>query len=379
MAVFTDFPGGSAVVKNIDQERQIIRIVPESNPGRGWEVWWYFRVEGLKVGSTITFEVTSNGFGLPDKAQFSYDNKKWAHIDQAGERKGRTLMIYSQKVIQSTVWLAWGPPFVLSDAEALVKKVTKKPYARSLELARSIEGRSVPAVVVSQKGTASKNRPVIWVQARSHAWESGSSWVGRGFIEWLVSKDPLAESLRKNALIYFVPVLDVDNVESGAGGKQQLPHDHYWDWSASPHFPEVRAAKSKISGFIADKSLKVFMDLHNPGAGNKEVLFFVPAKPLLISSRLQQQDEFFKIAKEEMGGPSGFKGLLGPIGEGWDALKEPACDCWVADESNKAGLDALAVTMETPWNISEGNQSGYLSRGAELGRSIARFVLADKP
>ena len=36
----------------------------------------------------------------------------------------------------------------------------------------------------------------VWIQARQHAWETGGSWVSRGLIEWLVSDDPRAETLR---------------------------------------------------------------------------------------------------------------------------------------------------------------------------------------
>src|SRR5262245_56978727 len=73
----SDFSGGSATVLSIDQQSRMIRIRPESNPDRGWECWWYFKLEGCQPGEKITFEVNYNGFALPDRAHFSDDNRTW--------------------------------------------------------------------------------------------------------------------------------------------------------------------------------------------------------------------------------------------------------------------------------------------------------------
>ena len=62
-------------------------------------------------------------------------------------------------------------------------------------------------------------------------------------MEWLVSDDPRAETLRKAAKIYVVPIMDIDNVAIGAGGKDQKPHDHNRDWSDQPHWHSVAAAQ----------------------------------------------------------------------------------------------------------------------------------------
>ena len=106
----------------------------------------------------------------------------------------------------------------------------------------------------------------VWVQARQHAWEAGSSWVGRGFAEWAASDDPAAIDLRRRASIWYVPIMDVDRVAIGAGGKESTPRDHNRDWSDHPHYPAVAAAQSRI--LAADKAgrFDLFVDLHNPGS-----------------------------------------------------------------------------------------------------------------
>ena len=371
LRVISDFPGGSAKVVSIDQTNAVIRISPAGNPDRGFVCWWYFKVEGVEVGTSLTLEVSASGWGRPDQAQFSYDNRTWNQT-APGEQKARNLTAYHLQVASNEVWIAWGPPFLLQDATNLISETCRSsPYATSFELARTREGRIVPAMKISQPGVADKGRYGIWVQARQHAWESGSSWVGRGFVEWLVSNDPAAEALRKKADIYFVPIMDVDNVELGNGGKNQKPHDQYWDWGTSPYFPEVQAAIERISALESGGRFDLFMDLHDPGAQDRNILFYTPAQPLLVAERLTNQNYFLKIAQEEMTGPISFIGQLGPAGATYDPVKDPASDCWIAHNCRP---HVVALVLETPWNTPASTQAGYLKTGEQLGRCIEQYL-----
>ena len=47
LSVDIDFPGGSGVAIEIDQDEQRIVIDPSDFPGKGWRCWWYFKVSGL--------------------------------------------------------------------------------------------------------------------------------------------------------------------------------------------------------------------------------------------------------------------------------------------------------------------------------------------
>lgn len=60
IAVTTDFPGGSAIVKSIDRKSGIIHITPKTQSERGWPCWWYLKVEGAKKGQFITLKLTAS-------------------------------------------------------------------------------------------------------------------------------------------------------------------------------------------------------------------------------------------------------------------------------------------------------------------------------
>ena len=212
--VSTGFPGGSGTVLDVDQEQRIIRLMPTDHPGRGWRCWWYVRLTGLTPGKAITLDVGDAPWATPDQATWSGDDgTSWQHT-KPGKRSGKRIR-YSLTPDTESLLVAWGPPFVPSDAKALVSKLAAaSSSAESFNLCRTREGRDTPALRVK----TAANLPLVWIQARQHAWESGASWVCRGFAEWLLSDAPEAKHLRSNAEIVIVPIMDIDNVHRGAGG-----------------------------------------------------------------------------------------------------------------------------------------------------------------
>jgi hypothetical protein len=388
LQVHSDFPGGSATVLSIDPANNTVHITPAADPKRGFPCWWYFRLDGVDTSRPVVLEVTANqgmvqtgtpgktrkfaaDWSLPEYAAFSTDGTNWEHTERSEKQGGHS--VYRINAAASTLWLAWGPPFTLKDADQLIRKTCAlSPYAKSFVLARTRGGRPVPGVRIAQPGaTTDSRRYTVWIQARQHAWESGSSWVARGFAEWLVSNDPAAESLREKAAIVIIPVMDVDSVETGQGGKEQIPHDQDEDWGSAPYFPEVAAGMEKLSALAKADRLDLFLDLHNPGYSARDIDFYLPAVPLLFPERVANDDNFLKIVQEQMTGAIKFNGRIGPDGKTYDPAVDKSVDTWTAAQSRP---HAISFTMEIPWNISAGTQDGYLKVGEQLGRSIDRYL-----
>jgi zinc carboxypeptidase len=372
LQILTDFPGGSARVQGIDQETRTVRLVPTPHPDRGWACWWYFKLQGVRPGETITLEVGTDSFAKPDQAMFSLDNHVWVHTAPGRREKDR--IIYHHRVDATDAWFAWGPPYVLEHARALVERAAKvTPDAIAFELCKSREGRPVPALRFSPPGVTNPGaaaRAGIWIQARQHAWESGSSWVGQGLVEWLLSEDPRAAELRKKAEICFVPIMDVDNVARGAGGKNQKPQDHNRDWSESPHWPEVRAAMQHIAALNAAGRFDLFIDLHNPAPNDRVPEFFLPPRELLSARGKTNLERFLAAATEEMKGPLAFTGKTRDTGPKYDPNWERISKTWIVRRTRD---HVVAVTLETSWNTPHSTQEGYRRVGRELGLAIERY------
>lgn len=389
LTVSADFPGGSAEVQAVDAAGGVIHICPAVHEGRGWPCWWYLRVEGLTPRQPVTLKVSGNSrpfrekhvlsanWSQPQCAAISTDNETWSQTPKR-ERGADRIAVYRFDAPARRVWLASQPPFLPAHTDALLERIASRtPGAERFVLAKTREGRPVPGIKLGG-GTAEEPAPCgVWVQARQHAWESGSSWVSRGFIEWAAGDDPAAVQMRRTTAIYVIPIMDVDNVTLGAGGKDAVPRDHNRDWSDQPVYPEVAAAQQRILDLDARGRLHVFVDLHNPGPGEPRPYFFGPldlakmpapqqhnyARLLALTAECMREplpmDSKYKFAtyvktEEERGRVSG---------------------TWVR---NHAGDNVVAASLETVWDTPHSTPDGYQAVGRQLAQAVARY-LAEAP
>ena len=372
LAIDTAFPGGSAKIESIDQATRTIAIRPSPHPDLGWECWWNFKLTGIVPGETLTLRVSGMSFALAERASFSRDDgRTWQHTPPGKVEKSQ--VTYALTFDQDSVRLAWGPPFQLSDAQALIRRaVDCRVGAQPFDLTLSKGGNPVPAVRWEPAAAAGQKRKGLWVHARQHAWESGSSWVCAGFVDWLCSDDAAAKSLRETTRIVVVPIMDVDNVELGAGGKDQKPHDHNRDWSDKPVFDAVRTAQSMIREMDAAGEMDLFIDLHNPGPNDRKPFFFVSPPSLLPGQRAERLQQWVTTAQSFLGRhPLGLADKTRESGPAYHPLWRQISKNWIAANTN---APVVAVTLETSWNTPNSTQDGYRTYGAALGQAVEAFL-----
>ena len=338
---------------------------------KGWICWWYFKISGLKVDQELTLEVKGMDFALADHAVFSTDNKTWKQTERAKIEKGAAT--YKIKSTATELWIAWGPPFTLSDAQSFVDATVKAaPYAKAFELCKSTEGRSVPALRITE--SEDPKRFGIWISARQHAWESGASWVCKGLVEWLVSDDPRAVTLRKKTCFHIVPVMDSDSVERGAGGKGQKPNDHNRDWTETPHWPEVRAAQAIIKEQNEKGCFDLYIDLHNPGPRDKDPYYYISPADQMKDMAKRNLAAFLEQTKTEMTGPLAYKGRTIECGTSYDKDWKAISQNWVMFN---CAPHVFGVTLETAWNMPASTAENYQRVGKELGLAMELYFRAD--
>lgn len=380
LRVAADFPGGSAEVLAIDSSAAEIEITPALRFDRGWPCWWYFRVDGANAGKLIRITVRANQanyrqdqklapqWALPKRASFSIDDRDWVHTDAAVLEADH--VTYQLNAPAETFWFAWGPPYQLAHAEALLAEVTgMTETAQRYELAKTRDGQPVHALRIG----AAEAETAVWLQARQHAWESGSSWVADGFLRWVASDDPDAIRLRQTTEIHFVPIMDVDNVERGAGGKDSTPRDHNRDWSDTPFYPEVAGAQREIKKLIADGRLRVFLDLHNPGPKDNQPFYFGPSDyEQLPEPTRRAYDRFLELSLHRISEPSGFCATYRFSSYiKTEEERNRVSRYWVA---RQGGPDVVSLTLETSWNTPDGTISGYRQVGTGLANALAEFL-----
>ncbi|MCB1206646.1 MAG: zinc carboxypeptidase [Verrucomicrobiae bacterium] len=386
LRVSTDFEGGSATVDSIDEGRREIRIRPGGDPARGWPCWWFVRIEGIGKGEAATLVLRgserparNNGqdtgkplspsWAMPAAAAISEDGVTWRHTELG--KRATDHIAYPLVGGDGPLWVAWGPPFTSRETDSLIDATSRlRPeIVKAFELARTREGRPVRGLRIA--GPGSEDRPVVWVQARQHAWESGASWVARGLVEWVLGEEKEAVRLREIAEIHVIPIMDVDRVATGDGGKESDPRDHNRDWTDSPHYPEVAATQKKLLAFAGENRLAVFLDLHNPGANDRRPFFFVGPPELLPDLARSNRERFLSFAEARLDAPLSLEPAPRVTGAGYHPLWRQISGQWVNEHGNPF---TMAACLETSWNTPHSTAAGYLSVGAKLGRALSDFL-----
>jgi hypothetical protein len=381
IVVQSDFEGGNIEVVQLDQASQRLRVMPAIREGRGWPCWWSMKVTGLRRGTELTLEVQSqtrpysqgkvlaNTWCQPRHAWISDDGGVTWLPSPRGELNSDKQMVYKIPASRAELSIAWGPPFVTSDAEELLQRIADRfPESKRFELAKTREGRPVNGIRVGSE----KARFQVWVNARQHAWEAGGSHVGRGLMEWITSDDPAALALQRKTCIHFIPIMDVDNVVIGAGGKEAQPRDHNRDWADEPIYPEVVAAQTMIRSIQESRGLDVYIDLHNPGPRDP-VFFFGPfGYTELQGTTRRNYQRWIEFAA---------KNIREPV----PVIPEYRFATYVTTEEERGRMSSgwvrhcikdhgISVTLETGWDNLAMSVSGYASIGAGLGRTLAEYL-----
>ncbi|QDU93099.1 M14-type cytosolic carboxypeptidase [Lignipirellula cremea] len=384
LRVTDDFEGGSAQVLELDQAGRSVSFMPGGDPRRGWPCWWCMRVAGLTPGETLTLRLRGStatvgnakplaaSWAMPDRATFSIDGETWLHTEPGKRQDGG--IVYTLQPQAESVVVAWGPPYTPATAEKFVRDMAQKsPHATARLLCRSREDRPVPMLSIREGELPASERFGVWVQARQHAWESGSSWVAQGFGEWLLSDAAEAAWLRRHAEIYLVPVMDIDNTATGNGGKNAVPHDHNRDWSPQPHWNEIIAAQKQVNALIDEGRMDIFLDLHNPAPGDP-TFFFVAPDEQLKEPAIRLRNQFTDLACDRIAQirPSTpVSNKQRSTGPSYHPLWRQISANWVAMRGNP---QTVSVCLETSWNNPTSTTAGYRAIGASLAGAVQTFL-----
>lgn len=389
LVVDAAFEGGSVHTIEIDDNTRRIDFMPGGRPERGWPCWWYFRVKGTAPGERLSLRLRASTatvdrpnappakplspvWAQVDLATYSTDGETWRR-SEPGVKDGEWI-VYTLKPEASSIFVAWGPPYTPSTAAKFVNKLADaRRGATATELCRSREGRSVPMLHVMEGELPKQRRFGVWIQARQHAWESGSSWVAQGFGEWLLSDAADAAWLRRHAELFLVPIMDVDNTATGNGGKDAVPRDHNRDWSEKPNWNEVFAAQRKIGELAADGRMDLFLDLHNPGPTDPTFFFTLPDE-LLQAPMIEARDRFIRTAHSRIAALNPamvVKDKPKAAGNSYTEKWREMSANWVALHGNPK---TVSLCLETSWQHPGGTTDAYRAVGAQVAAAAAEYL-----
>lgn len=380
--VSTNFvSGGGGVVKVISSNPAIVRFSPHDQGEGGWgKMWYYFMVDGLTVGDRIILEFDNEpaNVGISPQLFFSYDQEVWGltNTGEATKNEGRDFIVYKHTVKGNRIWFAYDLPYTPEHIEKLlISEASRDPGVEVFELCKTQGNRSVKALKFNPDDNKKYS---IWLQARTHAFESGSSWVLHELARWLLSTDLEAKTLRSRALITIVPIVDVDGVVEGRTGKNQFPYDHNRGWAEEPgNWIETRTTKSMLTALSKENRLALFLDFHGPG-NLRQPYFIIPfSKDLPTEKQRQNRARFLEIlnSKPVDNAAPGSQSMtqINFSERPWDHSVNSSRDWVIMNTTDHVITLTLEVNMNTPFSTND----GYRAEAIALGRAISQYFTND--
>lgn len=243
--------------------------------------WFLFRLDDVD-GRELTLRLTSFKGEYNDRPAnspagdwfrpvFSEDGETWKHFEQAAWDAAKDELTITVRPAGNTVWIGHLPPYPVSRLEQLLGSLARSPDTRIEVIGHSVLGRPLHLVTVTNFARPDAGKNVVWLQARQHAWETGTSFVLEGALKFVTSDAPEARRWRDETIFKFIPMLNPDSVARGEVRFNANGFDPNRQWSDVDlrdrrwleRIPEIWYAKQAVLAQHARQPIDLMVNLHN--------------------------------------------------------------------------------------------------------------------
>ncbi len=366
VGVESNFDNGNGTLYKWDGEQN--KLFVKITRIRGCQnIWWHFRITGLTPGQRITINCDYDSIAGEANPVYSTDGEKW-------QRFSDDSVPFNETFEAESVYVARNIPYPYGKSVRLAERMKGKKNVQVLSLCKSEGGRDVVMLRFTDPNASDAGKKLFWIQARQHAFESHGSWVAEGCAQWLASDAPAAAALLRQAIVYVVPIMDVDSVFEGAAGKDQKPVDFnrcWWDANDMKRWNAVDAAMKKIDGETQSHPLVFFLDLHDPYYREPHHWHVVPGANHALT------EEFagvFVDSLKQLNGPNSWENWLRWHDED-ESITEPTSTCYATRNWAKQPR-TICICMETAhWKDNDGK---FITSDGLLGFGNALMLTASK-
>lgn len=277
----TDFEGASlASWVQRDPGRFDIRIRTDTNSD--FARWYSFRVQGAQ-GKALTFHISNAGqvsaadaWSINQPVVSIDGGATWDRIQQTSYEGG--VFTFRRTLRSDHEWIALNPVYNFSRWQALAEAIGDHPMVDSLAvLTNTVQGRPVHLVKITDSTVPDEEKGGVWAIARQHPAEVAGSWMAEGLINWLLSDDPQAAELLREAVFYIVPFMNPDGVALGNYRVNSVGKNLNREWTNRDYStaPSVAAVADAIERYVASsRSFDFFVDFHAYSSLRKNFFFY---------------------------------------------------------------------------------------------------------
>ncbi len=294
----TNFPSGNGLLLEVCETDGVstVHMLAQSKINEPMPLWFYFRLCGL-YGDTLKIRLENADQCLGDRR--GWITNAIVFREQGGYWKRSTYPIeietkssacvpeYTFPILSADMEFAFCFPYPMSEVKMLLNNY---PLIDSSIIGYSNNANQILRLT-NPHDSDSQKYPGIYIVARQHAGEVSAAWVLDGMIRFLFGKS--GKSYRDSASWWFVPAIDVDGVEAGYYGKDQVIGDLARSWHPSfPKRTEAVAVKNDIQRWQSATDGRLLLDLHSPGHAERGSYF--PFRP---RSEADQETDMAPLCK----------------------------------------------------------------------------------
>lgn len=92
---------------------------------------------------------------------YSSDGMHWIPVDTASYDASAPALTYKLDMPSGRVWIAHAPPYTLANFKSLIHDLARNPDVDIETIGRSVEGRDIPLVTITDHATTNQNKKVV--------------------------------------------------------------------------------------------------------------------------------------------------------------------------------------------------------------------------
>lgn len=369
--ISTPSDSGNITPIAVDGDKVRLDITPDG--AAAFHQWFYFRVTGgqdrdcqFTIGNAASASYVDGWSNYQVCA--SYDLEHWFRID-TDYTQGELSWLHTPRA--QTIYYAYFAPYPTERYRQFAADMTTSPLVKQLPLGATLDGEPLDLLQVGTPGPDKRN---LWVIARQHPGETMGSWWMEGFLPRLIDpSDAVATALREQAVVYIVPLVNIDGSRRGhlrtnAAGKDL---NREWATPTEEFSPEVFFIRQQMDALGCD----FFLDVHGDEAIANNFIAGAEGVPSWSPAQQARLDHFTTTLAQ-----------LSPAfqtKEGYPIDAPGTANLNIAANAIAERFECLSMTLEMPFKdaaiLPDPIVGWSPDRCADLGRSCLDAMWAALP
>ncbi|HRB70939.1 MAG TPA: M14-type cytosolic carboxypeptidase [Flavobacterium sp.] len=289
----TDFESGSiGTISKLKDNLWSLSLKDDNNDTSlpdSFRTWFNVKVSGIGADG-VQLQFTRLGFPYYFVPVYSLNGTDWKHFPEASVKQiNNTTIEVAVPGEHSTVWIARTFPYTTKDYLEYRNTIVSNPFISIRSLGKSPDKSFPIDLITIEDKTRHSAKKHIWIHARTHSAEVGSSYLLEGLINTVVSDDAIGHALRTNYIFKIVPMHNADGILLGnyRTNASSINLENQWEFekTANPLFLKDVAPienrflnRGAMAPLLIDKKDPVVLalNLHSSNSKPETHAFFFP-------------------------------------------------------------------------------------------------------